>query len=493
MINFWVDWMQRFSSLLRLQYSMCFVLRFITNCRKRESRTGFVSAEELQISLEELIKHTQQFHFADDITLVRCGKMSRRLEKLSLFLDESGMLRVGGRLQHAHLPYDAKHPYLLPKDAHITRLIVAQFHARFMHAGTRTLQALLARSFWIISSRQVIRRCIAKCLVCSKLRAQAVAPAMGQLPPSRVTPSRPFLNVGTDFAGPFQLKETTRRNARIYKAYFCIFICMATKAVHIEPVTSLSTDAFLAAFDRFAARRGLCENVFSDCGTNYVGASRKLGEFQQLLQNETKHIGGRLAQVSVKWNFNPPAAPHFGGLWEAAVKTVKFHLLRVIGDRPLTFEEFATVLARVEAVLNSRPLCTLSSDVDDLPYLTPGHFLIGTSLLSPPEADYSDAIPLIKRWQLTRQIAQHFWRRWSSEYLQTLQQRSKWTRSSENLSPGDLVFLITPNSTPLNWPCGRITRVFPGADQVVRVAEVRTSAGTYRRPVAKLVRLPSSE
>ena len=493
--NYWIDWMQRFSSLLKLQYSMCFIKRFINNTREPEKHVGFLSAKELTSALESLVKFTQLFHFADEIELLQAGKSSKRFRKLCPFLDPSGLLRVGGRLNYAHLPYDAKHPLLLPKNAHLTALIVLQYHRRYMHAGTRTLQALLGSRFWIIASRQVIRRCISRCLICEKLRSQPVAPLMGQLPPSRVLPARPFLNVGTDFAGPFYLKESNRRNARTFKAYFCLFVCMATKAIHLEAVTDLSTEAFLATLDRFVARRGLCENIYSDCGTNYVGASRVLGDLQAFWKNANnqREVGTRLAQMTIKWHFNPPAAPHFGGLWEAAVKSVKFHMLRVIGDRRLTYEEFATILARVEAILNSRPLCALSSDVDSLDVLTPGHFLIGAPLLAPPEPDYSQDTPLVKRWQLTRQIAQHVWRRWSNEYLHTLQQRSKWTASAPNLTPGDLVFLITPNTPPLCWPCGRITNVFPGRDGIVRVAEVRTASGTYRRPVAKLVRLPSSD
>ena len=496
--NFWIEWIQRFSSLLRLQFSMSFVLRFVDRVRRREgstSHTGFVSSQELQTALHVLIKHTQQYHFADEITLLQAGQVPKRWAGLSPFLDPAGMLRMGGRLEFSRLSYSAKHPLLLPKEAYLTALIVSHFHKTYLHVGPRTLRAILGKEFWILSLRQVIRRCIAGCLVCAKLRARPITPLMGQLPSARVTPSRPFLNVGTDFAGPFRIKESSRRNARTYKAYFCVFICMATKATHIEAVTDLSTEAFLAAFDRFTARRGLCEHIFSDCGTNFVGASRCLGEFQRLLRDENRQrvIGERLAQSRVTWHFIPPAAPHFGGLWEAAVKSIKYHLVRVIGDRPLLLDEFITVLSRVEAILNSRPLYALSSDPEDVDYLTPGHFLIGTALLSPPEPDYTGTLTLPRRWQLTRQIAQHVWRRWSAYYLQTLQARSKWTESSRNIAPGDLVFLIAPNTTPLNWPCGRVKSVFPGKDAVVRVAEIQTATGVYKRPVAKLVRVPSQD
>ena len=447
-------------------------------------------------SLHVLIKHTQLHYFADEFRSLELGQVSKRFQNLSPFVDDRvGLLRVGGRLQLSTVAYSSRHPILLPNDSHLTRLIVEHFHILHMHAGTRTLQAFLGQHYWIVSSRRVVRACISRCLVCTKLRAKIITPAMGNLPHVRVSPCRPFANVGIDYAGPFVLKESGRRNARTFKGYFCLFVCMSTKAVHLEPVSELSTGAFLATFDRFVSRRGLCRAVYSDCGTNFLGASRHLGEVTEFWRTKDvqRDIGCKLAQRSVEWNFIPPGAPHFGGLWESGVKRVKFHLTRVIGERPLTYEEFATVLCKIEAILNSRPLSPPSADLEDLDYLTPGHFLIGAPLLSVPEFEYGPEVTLHKRWQLLRQIAQHFWRRWSLEYLQTLQQRSKWTVAAPNVSVGDLVFLITPNAAPLSWPCGVVTTVFPGEDGSVRVVDVKTAAGTYRRPVRKLVALPPLE
>jgi len=182
---------------------------------------------------------------------------------------------------------------------------------------------------------------------------------MGQLPPARVTPARPFYNSGLDYAGPVTLKTWRGRAARSYKGYLAIFVCLATSAVHIEVVTDYTTDAFIAAYKRFSGRRGICATLQSDCGTNFVGADIELKRLFQQSSQELGSLASLLANDGTEWKFNPPSAPHFGGKWEAAVKSVKFHLKRVLGDTAVTYEEMSTVVVQIEAVLNSRPLTTL--------------------------------------------------------------------------------------------------------------------------------------
>lgn len=189
---------------------------------------------------------------------------------------------------------------------------------------------------------------------------------------------------GVDYAGPLQIRESRRRGRiHVSKGYIAIFVGFSSKAVHLEIVTSLTTEAFLAALSRFTARRGLCEQLFSDNGTNFVGASRDLREVQKFLENSKSEIETFLAKQRIKWSFNPPRSPHFGGLWEAAVKIMKRHLYTIIKGRVFTYEEYNTLVTEIEAVLNSRSLTPLSNDPSDLNVLTPAHFLIGDSLTQP--------------------------------------------------------------------------------------------------------------
>lgn len=159
----------------------------------------------------------------------------------------------------------------------------------------------------------------------------------------------------------------------------------------------------------------------------------------------------------IRWSFNPPSAPHFGGLWEAGVKSFKTHLHRVVGEQVLTVEEFQTVLSQIEAVLNSRPLCPLSADPSDLEVLSPGHFLTTEPLVTLPGPDLSNTpMRQLDRWQLLQRMLQDFWQRWRMEYLQTLQQRPKWLKQVTPLAEGALVLVQEANAPPLQWKRGRI-------------------------------------
>lgn len=235
---------------------------------------------------------------------------------------------------------------------------------------------------------------------------------MGNLPRERVTPARPFLRTGVDYAGPIHIRTAKGRGHRTHKGFIAIFVCLSTKAAHLEAVSDYTTEAFLAAFRRFTSRRGLCQEVSSDCGTNFVGANKELQALFRASTPDGRRIARAAASDGIRWKFNPPAAPHFGGLWEAAVKSTKHHLRRVIGEATLTFEEMTTLLTQVEACLNSRPLQALTDDPDDITALTPGHFLIGSPLLAIPEPSLSDrADNALSRWKLLQKMRDHYWER----------------------------------------------------------------------------------
>ena len=332
-----------------------------------------------------------------------------------------------------------------------------------------------------------------QCLTCYKFKAQASQQLMGELPSTRVQPSRPCLTTGMDYAGPVSLKLGPPRGKMITKGYIAIFVCFVTKAVHIEVVTSLTTEAFLAALRWFIARQGKPRTLYSDNDTNFQGAANELHQLAKMLQSTSQmsRIQDFLATEGCVWNFIPPHGPHFGGLWEAAVKSMKYHLRRTLGSRVATYEELSTLLTEIEACLNSRPLCALSDDPFNPTYLSPGHFLIGEPLTQLPVTDYTNVnCNRLSRWQTYQQQLQQFWQRWSADYLQDLQQRQRWQRTVPNLQPGDLVLLREDNTTPLQWPTAVITDVHPGREGIVRVITLRTPRGTFKRPIIKICPLP---
>lgn len=234
-------------------------------------------------------------------------------------------------------------------------------------------------------------------------------PQMGDFPADRIRPSgsRPFDGTATDFAGPFSVKTTTLRNAKIVKGYLCVFVCLATKAVHLEVVSALTTEAFVAALDRFVSRRGLPSLIRSDNGSNYKETVHYIKDVCEFIDNNCNSLSQIAAQRGVTWRFSPPNCPHWGGIFEAAVKSAKTHLRRIIGETALTFEELATVFCKVEAVLNSRPLCPLSQDPNDLDVLTPGNFLVGGLLNALPEYPWRDErTNRLSRFQMIQQMSQ---------------------------------------------------------------------------------------
>ncbi|XP_008188319.1 uncharacterized protein LOC103310776 [Acyrthosiphon pisum] len=504
------EWFVRFSNFDRMLRVVAYMRRFVEACHRnvalrRSGVTGsvvtpgsdvsvptFLRKNELDIAARVLAAESQRVHFAVLRQELAAGARisSKPLARLAPFIDTAGIVRVGGRLRHSLLNYDCKHPVLLAKRSHYAMLLCRRWHLLSGHAGPRVLAALIARQYWVMSLRSVLHNVLINCTVCVRLDAKPSYPFMADLPGPRVKPRRPFEQVGVDYAGPLQLKELRLRKSRMFKIYIAVFVCFTTKAVHLEVVTELSTDAFLAAFDRFVARRGLPADVYSDCGTNFVGADKQLRALIQSPEGQTAVANFR---AMCTWHFNPPSAPHFGGLWEAAVRSTKRLLVRVIGTHVFTYEEFTTVLTRIEAVLNSRPLTPASTDPHDLECLTPGHFLIGQPLLAvPPRSGPEPARNLSDRWKLLDQCHRAFWRRWSAEYLTTLQSRPKWTEGVPNLSLNDMVVVIDSQSPPLLWRLGRVIELLPGSDGHVRVARILTRAGVVTRPVVKLVKLPTN-
>ncbi|XP_029171355.1 uncharacterized protein LOC114940771 [Nylanderia fulva] len=363
---------------------------------------------------------------------------------------------------------------IIPAASWLTRLVIDSCHRRTLHGGVQLTLGLLRLRFWVPRGRTAVKQQLHRCVTCTRWRAATPQPQMGNLPRDRVTPTRPFLSTGVDYAGPILLRTSKGRGHRAHKGYIAVFICFWSKATHLEVVSDYTSEAFIAALHRFVSRRGLCAEIYSDCAT---------AEGHRIVLAATAQ--------GIRWHFNPPAAPHFGGLWEAAVKSTKFHLRRVIGETTLTFEELSTLLAQIEACLNSRPLQALSDDPEDVSALTPGHFLVGAPLLAVPEPSLTgQTVPTLSRWRHLQQMRDHFWQRWSSEYLHGLASRTKWLKGEAAPHVGDLCLVRSELTLPSRWPLARISRLHPGDDGIVRVVSIRTATSELVRPLVKLVFLP---
>ncbi|XP_075158049.1 uncharacterized protein LOC142231320 [Haematobia irritans] len=492
------DILERFSSLDRALRVIAYIFRFYHRTHySHASRNVYhdttLTATELKAVRLRLAVLSQRAHYPDECRFLMekkpLGSWSSLLS-LNPFLDEEGVMRLNGRLSRCPtLSYSERHPIIVPYNSRFARLLVKYVHDISIHGGNQLVLRLIRIEYWIPRLTSLIRSTINRCKRCLLDRKKSCTQIMAALPPERTVLTRPFTTTGVDFAGPFEIKSFIGRACKITKGYVCVFVCFSTKAIHLEATSDLSTTTFLAAFHRFISRRGCPKTIFSDNGTNFVGASREMEKDLRCVFKEGRDkVCSAYQFQQLSWQFIPAGAPHMGGLWEAAVKSFKTHFRKHASGFKYTFEEFSTVLSRIEACLNSRPLCPMSESSQELVALTPGHFLVGSPILAPPEQlEEESPLHLVHRFRKMKALSQQFCLRWKEEYLKGLQKRYKWKFPQRDIEVGDLVVIRDEQLPPTSWKLGRVDDVHPGSDGRVRVADVRTANGVVRRPVVKLV------
>lgn len=465
------------------------------NTRSTNSIPHPPTEKEKAWAMEYFIRKAQQQFFRADYAALRKGQClpaKSRLEPLKPILDDRGIMRLGGRLDKSHLDYEMKHPPIIPGASRLATLIMEQAHRRCYHGGIQVVTQFIRQRYWIPRIRDELKRFTRTCLVCVRFKPVYQEQLMGILPSERTVPGKPFLNSGVDYAGPLKFKYVDKNGQTIseHKGWIAVFVCFKTRGVHLELVRDLTSASFLNCFRKFIGRRGRCTHMFSDNGTSFVGAEKEIARAYALWRKDGTL--DKIAMEGTDWTFMTPAAPHQGGIYEAAVKSMKFHLRRIIGARMMEHEQLTTLLTDVEAILNSRPLTPLSDDPGDMQALTPAHFWNMEPLILPPSFRYTndgDATGK-KLWIERTRIVGHFWKRWENEYLTTLQERKKWRRERENVKVGQLVILKDENLPPAQWRIGRIQEIMPGKDGRVRNVVIKTENSTFKRPIQKLCILP---
>ena len=256
----------------------------------------------------------------------------------------------------------------------------------------------------------------------------------------------------------------------------------------METVTTLTKEDCLDAIKNFTARRGLPEKIYSDNSRTFIGTREQI-EFRKLLMNKEfkELVDAFTTGHQIDWLTIPPRTPHFGGLREAAIKSMKRHFYRTVGTTKMSFENFTTLITQIEAILNSRPLIAPSSDANDPSALTPAHFLIRRPLTALPEPSQEDNRTLSRRFKSINNIVRQFWKKWSVDFLTTLQHRPKWHDNKQQHAVNELVIIKEDNTPAMLWQLARITKLFDGKDKIVRLVQVKTQMGLYIRPVSRLV------
>ena len=500
------DWRPLLKAVSRLEH----IAKSFIQGSKHSSCHGWhmcnthLSEEQLNQAKGTIIRTVQREVYADEIRCLKEGRpvpKSSPLSKLCPFIGSDHLLRVGGRLTRADLTSDESHPILIPGKHHVTQLVIRHFHEKVHHQGRHfTEGAVRSAGFWIVGGKRSISSTIFNCVTCRKLRGKQVQQIMADLPVDRLRTDPPFTYVGLDVFGPWSVtSRRTRGGEANAKRWAVIFTCMSTRAIHIEVLESMDTSCFINSLRRFLAIRGPVKQFRSDCGTNFVGACKELQISKKGCDN--KQIESYLTDQGCQWLFNPPHASHMGGTWERMIGVARRILDAMLlehGAARLTHEVLVTFMAEVTAIVNARPLTSVSTDPDQPVILTPAMLLtqkIGTPPAPPGQFDSSDL--LRSQWRRVQSLATTFWDRWKKEYMSNLQGRRKWRTESPNIQEGDVVLLKDSQEKRNDWPVGLVTNTFPSQDGKVRKVEVKiVRKGEQRlflRPVSEVILLVSKD
>lgn len=495
------DVFERVSSWHRLKKSVAWMLRFMKILKTRAKdrhptqhveikEVKALSRSEVKRAEISILKVVQKQHFLTEYKLLQNASdkeeqalvpLSSRLVKLDPVFQD-GLLKVGGRLRLAAIPEGMKHQVILPKESHVTSLIIDHHHVRNGHAGREHVLAELRKQYWILKGTAAVKGRLHRCFDCKMRQGKPEIQKMADLPRNRMVIDRPpFSFVGVDCFGPFAVK----RGRSMEKRYGCIFTCLVIRAVHIEVLHSLDTSSFISGLRRFIARRGCPNEIRSDNGTNFVGAERELKEG---INNWNQHqIHEYLLQENIKWIFNPPLGSHHGGAWERCIRTVRKTVTAILKNQTLNDENLSTFMCEAERIINGRPLTRVSEDPRDLSALTPNHLLLLRECRNLPPGIFDKQDQYCRRrWRQIQYMATQFWKRWVSEYLLSLQERQKWFQPRRNLIVGDLVLVSDVNNERGHWVKGIVEEVFPDSVGAVRQVQLRTANGSLRRDVRKL-------
>ena len=483
---------ERTSDFRRLQRALARVI-----IRLKRGAVTEITVEAMEKAEEFIVKQAQKESFEMEIQAVKEGQGKKsKLLSLTPFIDDFGVLRVGGRVGKTNLPFDAKHPIILSSKHRLSRLIVEKLHQENFHCGTSHLLSIVQEKFWIVHGRELCKRVGQDCFYCKRRRARPMSQIMADLPLMRFDPIAPFKNVSIDLFGPFKVRLGTTtmktRSTREEKRWGVIYTCLHSRAVHLDVVESLSTPHFLSALRAFEGLRGTPSLIFSDNGLNFVGAEKELSP---VLEQVHKEISANLTLRGIKWLRYPPKAPHWGGVHEALVKSVKKALMSELDKWPrlLNDIEIRVLFDEIIGFMNTRPLTYTSSDAEDFQPLRPCDFLSPGAIFDVHPGTDNCAVNQRNAYKRLQALVDIIWRRWTAEYIPTLMTRAKWQHEERDAEVGDAVLLLEENLPRGKWKIGRITQVNRGSQDKVRSVMVKTSKGEYKRPITRCCLIERAE
>ena len=495
----------RFERLKPENWSMSKIFDGYRNCVKRWAyilkcwnrwahKTPFttLTSNDMENARKFLIKQSQQESYPE---LIQAGKLTTKmptqLKSHNVFLDENGILRSHSRLAKiTHLTYDQRYPVVLHRKSGLAKLLVKYYHINFGHpVGHQALINKITEEYSISGLGVLCHQVKSDCYLCKLEKNKAKTQLMADLPNFRFEQrSKPFLNTGLDYAGPFSIKIGRGKTRK--KVWILVLTCLTIRAVHLEISYGQDTSYFLNALSRFCDARGVPEQVISDNQRAFIRADKELQEWYKSIDfNKLEEATGYGYKGSkgIKWNFNPPYAPHYGGVFETIVKSMKRALNSTLGNSDANEDEFRTSVCSVTNLLNMRPITKYGEDNDDI-VLTPNHFLMGqmSGMIFPPNSE--EKLDLRQRYKFVINLVDVFWARFLKEMAAKMQPRQKWSQQQPDLTVDSSVLEIDPNLPRGQWRLLRVVEILPSADGLVRRVVVSNSKGKiYERAVNRLV------
>ncbi len=497
----------KYSSLRKL-------LRVSALCRKflvsKGKTTTTLTTRDLMVEREFWDHRVQLETFLGIIDSIQRQKFHSMAHSLGLVIDKERrfpVIRCQGRYGNTDLPEFTRAPKLLPKDHWYTKLVVMDYHYRNIHAGTAQTLAAIRQEYWIPQGRAMVKATISKCLICRRVQGGPYATLkMPPWPSKRVTKSDPFKYVGVDYLGPFWVKDSKGTNVKVW---ICLFTCMAVRAIHLEVTEDMTAERFLDAVRRFIARRGTPFEFTSDNALQFKLTNRMFKKFWvkgsiSCFPTEHPDILSYVSEKGIEWTFIPEVAPWMGGFYERLVGNVKWGLRKSLGRRILPLVQMQTLVAEVEAVVNSRPLVYVGSELEDRWTLSPADFLGVTKVGIPvfesedgEDPDYEEKVTsaekLGKKWIHSLRQLDQFWQCWRDHYLLSLRERKqvdlKQNRSRVAIQPsvGDVVLIQEPNLPRGHWRIGKIQETLQSRDGEIRSAKVLLPNGKLFTRAVKLL------
>ena len=472
---------ERFSRLMVLIYTTARILKLY----KRFCNTSDVKHDDKEITSDDL-QNAMMFWLKEAQSKIHSEIKSKKYIKLQPTLS-NGIIYVGGRTERwMEATWNKQKFILLPKEHRISYLIALYKHKECGHLASDSTVAFIRAEYWIIGVKDIVNKIIAKCVHCKAKFKKLEQQIMSPLPIERLKPSPAFLNVGVDYFGPYIIKGEVQQRVR-GKAYGVIFTCLTSRAVFVDMANNYTTSGFLLVFRRFISVRGYPQKIFSDNGTNLVGACNELKEVIQGLDWQTIQDYG--AHKGTKWIFSPGNAPWYNGATEALVKSVKRALNAVGGEHIFCFNEYQTLLYEAAQLVNQRPIGLKPKKPNDGSYLCPNDLILGRATTDVPQGPFKERCSHKYRLDFVEKVVQCFWKRWTREVFPSLVIYPKWHVERRNVQIGDVVLIDDANEIRGKWKMGKVVEVIPSHDGRIRRVKVmyKNPNETIERAVQKLI------